>query len=215
MTGCNEATAWMLPWFIENFRKHNTDIPIIFFDFGVDAATSAWMETTKQFDAIIRLKRPPKVGGWFLKPRALLESPTEYTVWIDTDCEVLGDLSGIFNYIENGKLAMAVDKPWTKRHGEQWHNSGVIGVRRKPEILRKWVHECEHAPKRGDQETLHAMLPTPLDKMVSITDIPNEYNWLRVQLQNDNEDSPNKKIMHWTGSKGKDVIKEKIKGNYE
>lgn len=210
LTGCDQNNAWQLPWFIENYRKHN-DTPICFCDFGVDQATIAWMQHSKAFDLFLQIKNV-KVGGWFLKPYALYHSPAPKTCWIDTDCEVLGDISGVFDYIEPGKLAMAIDRPWTKRSGEQWHNSGVVGVQGKPEVLRKWMNAIETEPKRGDQETLHAMLPTPLDKMVNITEIPNKYNWLRVQLENDKEDSSNKLIMHWTGKKGKDKIQDKIKG---
>ncbi len=210
ITGCDQNNAWMLPWFIENYRKHN-DTPICFCDFGVDQATIAWMQTTKVFDLFLQIK-DVKVGGWFLKPYALFHSPAPTTVWLDTDCEILGDISGVFDHVEPGKLAMAIDRPWSKRSGEEWHNSGVVGVKGKPEILRKWMNEVQHNPKRGDQETLHAMLPTPLDKMINITEIPNKYNWLRVQLENDKEDSKDKLVMHWTGKKGKDKIKDKIKG---
>ena len=210
MTGCDQSQAWMLPWFIENYRKHN-DTPICFCDFGVDQSTIAWMQTTKVFDLFLQIK-DTKVGGWFLKPYALYHSPSPTTVWLDTDCEVLGDISSVFDHVEAGKLAMAIDRPWQKRHKEDWHNSGVVGVKGKPEILRKWMNEVQHSPKRGDQETLHAMLPTPLDKMINITEIPNKYNWLRVQLENDKEDSQDKLVMHWTGKKGKDRIKDKIAG---
>ena len=210
MTGCDESQAWMLPWFIENYRKHN-NTPICFCDFGVDAATLAWMQSQKVFDLYLRFNES-KIGGWFLKPAAMYHSPAPSTCWIDTDCEVLGDISGVFAYIEPGKLAMGIAKPWTKRSGEQWHNSGVVAFEGKPEILKRWVRAIETDPQRGDQETLHKMLPTPLDKLINIVDIPNKYNWLRVQLENDKEDSKDKLIMHWTGKKGKDRIREKIKG---
>ena len=55
------------------------------------------------------------------------------------------------------------------------------------------------------------MLGDDLGRRVYIKELPNEYNWLRVQLVNDKEDSTNKKIMHWTGEKGNIIIREKIK----
>jgi hypothetical protein len=209
MTGCDQSQVWMLPWFIENYRKHN-DTPICFCDFGVDQSTIAWMQATKVFDLYMKFE-DTKVGGWFLKPYAMYNSPAPNTCWIDTDCEVLGNISGIFGYIKPGKLSMAIDRPWSKRSGEQWHNSGVVAFKGKPDVLKKWVRAIETDRKRGDQETLHAMLPTPLDKMINIEDLPNKYNWLRVQLENDKEDNKDKLIMHWTGKKGKDRIREKIK----
>ena len=34
ITGCDENTEWMPPWFVENYKAHN-DIPLVFADFGV------------------------------------------------------------------------------------------------------------------------------------------------------------------------------------
>ena len=67
----------------------------------------------------------------------------------------------------------------------------------------KWILESKEV---GDQEVLYEKLDQ-LQKLTYINPIPNEYNWLRVQLENDNENSWNKKIVHWTGYKGKERIK--------
>ena len=50
-----------------------------------------------------------------------------------------------------------------------------------------------------------------LTRMIHIEDLPNMYNWLRIQIEHDNHDSKKKKIMHWTGNKGKKIIKEIMK----
>ena len=73
------------------------------------------------------------------------------------------------------------------------------------------VKAVRENPTVGDQETLHLMLGDDLGRTIYMREIPNEYNWLRVQLVNDNQDSVKKKIMHWTGPKGNMIIKEKIK----
>ena len=44
-----------------------------------------------------------------------------------------------------------------------------------------------------------------------INELPNKWNWLRLQIEHDNEDSNDKKIMHWTGAKGNDRIKGLMK----
>jgi hypothetical protein len=63
----------------------------------------------------------------------------------------------------------------------------------------------------GDQEVLHAMLrDDPLKKRIYIEDLPNIYNWLRIQLL-DGQDSSKKKIIHWTGFKGKEHIRGLIR----
>ena len=42
-----------------------------------------------------------------------------------------------------------------------------------------------------------------------ITELPQEYQWLRISL-NKGKDSPNKKVIHWTGPKGKKFIREHL-----
>lgn len=206
ITGCDSNTEWQLKWFLENYLKYN-DTPIVFADFGVSDDMRAWIYQVSEFANILSLPKQT-ASGWFYKPSALLESPGHETCWLDTDIQVLGDLSGIFEYVEENKLTMVEDKPWSKRRGEKWHNSGVVAIRNKPAILHKWVRECRGRPKVGDQEVLHEIVNlNPLLRMTHIADAPNIYNWLRIQLL-DGEDSASKLAMHWTGQKGKDQIRK-------
>lgn len=211
VTGCDEKTEWQLFWFIDNYYKHNT-IPMAIADFGMSEAMKNRIKTMNHPAVFCYMDIPVEEGvkGWFGKPQAMLSAPGKKCVWIDTDCEILGNIERIFNYIEPNKLTMAVDKPWLKRRGEIWHNSGVVGFMHKPEILKNWAEQCKANPEVGDQEVLHSML-NPITKITYINDLPNEYNWLRLQVEHDNEDSPKKKIMHWTGQKGNDRIKGKMK----
>ena len=84
ITGCDSKTNWMLDWFKEGYSKHN-DTPLHVFDFD------------KEFD---------KAKGWFKKPAAMMAAArmADMVCWLDTDCEVLGNLDGIFNYVEPEKL---------------------------------------------------------------------------------------------------------------
>ena len=106
---------------------------------------------------------------------------------------------------------MVEDKPWSKRRGEYgaWYNSGVVGFIGKPSILKQWSKWILESKEVGDQEVLYEKLDQ-LQKLTYINPIPNEYNWLRLQLEHDNQNSWNKKIVHWTGYKGKERIKEFI-----
>lgn len=208
ITGCDSNTEWMLRWFAKNYAKHN-DTEIGFVDFGVTEEMRAWVYQESPFNFIVDVPRQ-RVNGWFLKPKALMKTPREEVCWVDTDIHVLGDISGIFNYLEEGKLAMVEDKPWSKRRGETWHNSGIVGIKGKPPILSDWVNACYESPKVGDQEVLHEMLmESPLKRISNIVDLPNIYNWLRIQLL-DGNDNPNKLCMHWTGQKGKLEIRKLI-----
>lgn len=203
LTGADSNTEWMLPWFFENYKKHN-DTPLIFADFGVTDLDYV----RENVHAVMNLTNIQE-QGWFKKPKAMLHCPAKRTVWIDTDCEVLGDLSNIFSFLHPGKLNMVEDKPWSRRMRETWYNSGIVGFVDKPKILGEWAKQVQDNPQRGDQETLHAMLD-PLSQMTYINPIPNIYNWLRVQLENDEQDNDSKLVMHWTGAKGKDRIREKM-----
>ena len=150
------------------------------------------------------------IKGWFGKPMAMLKAPGKKCFWIDTDCEVLGNINKMFDYIEPNKLTMAIDRPWLKRRKEEWFNSGVVGFDRKPDILKQWTEKVGASPDVGDQEVLHKML-NPITRMTYIKELPNEYNWLRLQVEHDDEPATNAKIMHWTGEKGNDRIRGKMK----
>ena len=62
---------------------------------------------------------------------------------------------------------------------------------------------------RGDQEVLYKMMQDRPEYNDFIVKMPLEYQWLRVSLAN-GYDSPNKKIIHWTGPMGKQHIRENL-----
>ena len=78
-----------------------------------------------------------------------------------------------------------------------------------PKILRDWAYITEHSNLRGDQEVLKQMIEEDPSYHNMIVLMPIEYQWLRIQLAM-GQDSPNKKIVHWTGPSGKKHIREKL-----
>ena len=200
ITGCDSKTQWQLKWFVENFQKHNSNAELMIWDFGMNG--NPYPQITQ------KLKSQDQ--GWFKKPRAMFEASkmSDYVCWLDTDCEVRDNIEDIFDYIEPNKLAMVEDVPWSRRRGEKWHNSGVVGFIDKPVILHEWCKAVQIKKEVGDQEVLHSIL-NPITKLKYIKDLPNEYNVMRVQVDNDNY-SGSKKIMHWTGQKGKVRIRSMI-----
>lgn len=199
ITGCDENTEWMLPWFVDNFRMHNkTDL--IIFDFGMS-------KEAKRVYGPHPLKSTSK--GWFKKPAAMIEASklSEKVFWLDTDCHVQGPIDDLFNYIEPNKLAMVEDVPWSKRRESKWHNSGVVGFQGRPVILDEWAAEVAFNPAVGDQEVLHGLLGNPLRKEIYIKDLPRRYNTLRLDLI-DGSQPDDIAIMHWTGAKGKEMIRD-------
>lgn len=211
ITGCDTNTEWQLPWFIENYSKYNT-ISLCVADFGMSESMLNFVDNHPYVYCIMHMQKEESENSkaWFYKPIAMSNVPAKKGVWLDTDCQVLGNIEGIFNHIEKNKLSMAVDRPWLLRRKEEWHNSGVVGFEGKPEILTQWAKECKNNPVVGDQEVLHSIL-NPITKMTYIKELPNIYNWLRLQIENDGEDSKDKKIMHWTGQKGNDRIRGLMK----
>lgn len=205
VTGCDAKTEWMLPWFLSRYKKHNKT-PIFFANFGV---SEMGLNTVSALCHEFINLTDTRDRGWFKKPNAIIEAArrAHKVCWLDTDCEVLGDLSGIFDYTEPGKLAMAEDKPWSKRRGETWHNTGVVAVEGQPVILKEWAEAIRKAPVVGDQEVLHSILRQDLRRMTYVVNLPQEYNWMRLMLV-DGQDNKKKKVMHWTGEKGKQHIKE-------
>jgi len=204
ITGCDRNTEWQLPWFIENFRKHMPDEELMVFDFG--------METQGQFADIRKsLRGDEGMQGWFMKTSALVRASSfaENICWLDTDCEIRDDITDIFDRVEDHKLALAIDRPWTTRRPDSgdWYNSGVVAYKNTkgiPNVLLDWRDRCRDTNLVGDQEVLHSML-SPLAKMVYVTTLPNEYNVLRLQIQDST--CPKKiRVMHWTGKKGNDHI---------
>lgn len=205
LTGADMNTEWQLPWFFENYKKHN-DTPILFADFGVIDRDAI----EPHVHAIIDMTKVQE-RGWFKKPKALYHAPAQKLVWLDTDCQVLQDISSIFDLLQPDQLNMVEDRPWAKRRGGVQFNSGVVGIIQKPIILGMWANWISEGSEVGDQETLTANL-NPITQIKYINPLPNEYNWLRLQIENDNEPATNAKIIHWTGQKGNDRIRRLMNG---
>lgn len=200
VTGCDSNNEWQLPWFFENYKKHN-DTPLVFADFGVSD-----IEAVKpHVHAVIDLTRIEE-KGWFKKPKAIAHCPAQQKVWLDTDCEIRGNIGGIFGLLKPNMLNMVEDKPWAKRRGGVQYNSGVVGVIGNPVILNMWAQWIKEGNAVGDQETLTANL-NPITSIKYINPLPNEYNWLRLQIENDNEPATDARVVHWTGQKGNDRIR--------
>lgn len=205
ITGCDSNNEWQLPWFFENYKKHN-DTPLVFADFGVED-----IEAVKpHVHAVVNLTKVEE-KGWFKKPKAIFHCPAKQKVWLDTDCEIRGNISGIFGLLKPQMLNMIEDKPWAKRRGGVQYNSGVVGVIDKPVILGMWAQWVQEGGEVGDQEVLTANL-NPITAIKYINSLPNEYNWLRLQIENDNEPATNARVVHWTGAKGNDRIRSMING---
>ena len=211
LTGCDYNTEWQLPWFIENFTKHSTGILQVA-DFGMTDDMLDFIEHHPRFGKqIYILSFENKLSGWFKKPRAIYNATNDgfNVCWLDTDCQIDGDLDSIWNYFESGRLGMVVDRPWTKRRPDngEWYNSGVVLSDRNP-TLTTWMRSCEEDQTESDQYILYHM-HTPIERLSKIYPIPHEYNTLRLDYI-DNVAVDNPIIIHHTGKKGNDVIRQQL-----
>ena len=200
ITGADVNHEDLLPWWLYNIKTHNPDIDVMIYDFGISPAILEYLKGNK-----VKVS-PPMVHGkkaWFFKPRAMLETPHDYVCWIDADCEVLEPIDDIFKYPTDTKMALTKDlvRP-------MYWATGVNVVKGKPDILKRWVERCENNPKGtiGDQECLGDMIGVSEEFII---EMPQEYQWLRLMLQ-EGYDSPDKKIIHWTGPKGKLHIRTRL-----
>ena len=192
ITGCDKNTRWMLPWFEKNFYNHNPDASLHVFDFD-------------------------ELGdGWYCKPTAMVLASmmSDKVCWLDTDCEVKTNIMSIFDKIIPNKLTMVEDQPWTMRRKEVWHNSGVVAFQGKPVILNHWQQEIsmiveDRGPMYGDQDVLHELVRTGLNRQIHINTISKKWNTLRLDLIDGNAPK-DIKIMHWTGKMGKDEIRKQM-----
>tara|TARA_B100001093_G_scaffold310677_3_gene296492 strand:+ start:5937 stop:6575 length:639 start_codon:yes stop_codon:yes gene_type:complete len=200
ITGCDANTQWQLPWFVDNFKKHNPNAELLIFDFGMK---------NNPFPTMSK-KHLNSDRGWFKKPSALMKASlvADKVCWLDTDCEVRANIEDVFNQTEKNKICMAEDVPWTKRRGGKWYNSGVIVYEGAPTILGRWATEVAYRPERGDQEVLHSMLDD-MQKFIHIKDLPRNYNTLRIDLI-DGSQPKQIKVMHWTGQKGNEEIRKQM-----
>jgi hypothetical protein len=202
ITGCDHKTQWQLPWFFDNLKRFSKT-KLVVYDFGMS-------EEMKRVFAAQPMQGDEK--GWFKKPKAMIEASkiAKKVCWLDTDCQVLGPVDEIFDYVEPNKLAMAQDVPWSKRREETWHNSGVVAFQNRPNILDEWYASVKAKPKVGDQEVLHDLVKDGMRRSIHITDLPRKYNTLRLDII-DGSMPKDHVIMHWTGAKGKIKIEKMIK----
>ena len=209
LVGADDQLEDLLPWWYANVRKHNPNIDVTVADFGLTQNGKHWAETNA--DKVLTYERHPKYA-WFYKPTAMVDCPYEYTCWLDLDCEVLKPVDEIFNYPTDEKMALTQDVVRGNPDpdpGRFWWATGVNVVKGKPKILRDWAYHTKHSDQRGDQEVLHQMIEVNPEYNNMIIKMPLEYQWLRISLVN-RHDSPDKKIIHWTGPVGKRHIRENL-----
>ena len=161
--------------------------------------------------------------GWFNKVRLFYKTHEIFgdsnICWMDTDCEIRRCPTGIFDHIEDNKVTMCVDRPWTE-HGSPWSPQGNLRTMVQqwsgriqgstPGTLAYWLMECERGDHRGDQEALYHYLNGDAGRrFTNIVEAPAKYNMLRLDVEQ-GRGPDDATVMHWTGHKGKEEIKRQM-----
>ena len=72
----------------------------------------------------------------------------------------------------------------------------------------EYARRVKHDLLAKGSEALEDMISN--DTHPHITELPQEYQWLRISL-NQGKDSPTKKVIHWTGPVGREHIRKNLK----
>ena len=202
LTGVDSNHEEFIEWWLNNALKHNKNENIGVWDFGMTKGKR--QKIMKEYPEVwfsIPLEKR-KDSGWFYKLHAVIDAPEKRVAWLDVDCEILTSIEDVFELVPLGTIGLTRD--WVR---DNWWATGVIVVNDRPDLLYEWNNRLLAGDDiRGDQEALKDLVAR--NKHPEIQELPQEYQWLRISL-NSKIDSPNKKVIHWTGPKGR----EHIRGN--
>lgn len=218
--GIDKNQEWMLNWWWENYKKYN-DYPVLFVDFGMTQEGAGWCKQRGDFAVVEDF--PGCTKNWFKKPLACLESIFETAIWLDTDCEVRGNLEPIFKYTEKRKVAATIDRGTP----QMWYdilpeniivyNSGIVAFKHGELAIHKWglmtLLMTKLTPEvdkiwlpTGDQEILALSLRQYAKDRVS----PLPVDLVRLRIEPDGKIYENCLIKHWTGPVGKEEIRKQF-----
>jgi len=153
VTACDKAYEWLLPWWLENVRKWSA-LPVAVVDIGLSPQMQTWV---LERGYLLHFDGPPLqptdhksfglLHGW--KPFAAIKSPFEETLFLDADCEVVGEVDGAFDALSGCDFAIAADQMFHHLKDaekmdtdETMCNSGVWVCRRGSEIVTEWAKSC-------------------------------------------------------------------------
>ena len=192
LTGADANQEWLLPWWYENVRKHN-DCPVVFADFGLSSEMRSWCSERGQ---VVEVQEVPGLT-WHKKPFAILESPFKRTLWLDADCEVRGELGGMYPYCDKGiGLTLDPHSRTCKQPGAL--ATGVVACSHGEPGIEEWCKVILLRQYRGDQEAFDAIRDRLSDRILVM---PRHFQRLRLDGESDQA-----LVMHWTGAKGKERI---------
>ena len=234
LVGSDQSQEWLLDWFYHSFRKYNPVCPIAFADFGMSEKGKRWCEAKGERFQIPKIPILQRAGlafegerweewkldksrltiespAYFRKPAAILQSPFERTLWLDLDCQILGNLNALLSLpLAEGRLAAApcgsfcyiknLSRELVCRVAK--YNTGVILTEKKSPLLEQWASLIDgtiaFCTDEGSLSFLADRGRTPITKLNHV------YNW-PVYVWGENAGAL---IYHWLGEKAKCHLKK-------
>ena len=227
--GSDAKQEWLLPWWWSRLRDHSMD-RVAFCDFGMTEEARQWCRERGELISmpLIPHQIAPKESFsiefiqvweknytdtvwdlrhvWFKKPFACLGTPFQRSIWLDLDCEVVGNLEPLFQMC-NRESQIGIVREFTKAHYPQFHpdahyNSGVIVFEHGLPLIEKWASGAlESTDQFGGDDVLLSHLIN--STRIPVVEIPNIYNW-RIS-QGINLDAV---VWHWMRDGGKTFIQK-------
>ena len=205
ITGVDHSHEDLLEWWLKNvYKHHNYNVEVGVMDFGMSPALRGRLEDNypATFSRPFNGTKARKIG-WFYKVQAVMDCPSKSVCWLDVDCQILTDISDVFNLVPPGMIGLTRDIV-----RGNWWATGVIVVNDRPSLLEHWDRRLNADDGiRGDQEALYELVGNKEHEQIQ--ELPQDYQWLRISL-NKGKDSPTKKVIHWTGPRGKQFIRDHL-----
>lgn len=221
LTGCDINHEWMLKWWWTNYRKANA-YPVTFIDFGMSKAAKSWCE---KHGTIISLRKPfigtppsstsvyalRKRKIWLSKPKALLHTPYQKTIWIDLDAQVKLPLTRLFTLCPKDTLALCPELSFREQAEKESNllpieassfNTGVIVYPKAASALFLWAESAKQSTSLGDQDLLSYLI---FKKKIPIKLFSSIFN--RIHPEPDGDDVV---IYHYASQMGQSALLEKL-----
>jgi len=204
---------WLLPWWFEGFRKHN-DLPVAFADYGMSTAMHEWCA---QRGLIVDLTDVPVPLLSFRKPFAILRAPFREMLCLEPDCEVRGPVAPLLDRCRDSRLGLAPAAPGRSVAAEaeggwfamcppdtpMW-DAGIVAVCHGHSVIADWAAETlagKHA-YRGDNEALALVVARG---GYGVDQIPPTLAFNRHRGPDNGAT-----VFHWTGPRGKVLLKQRL-----
>lgn len=201
---------------VRSVRRHSPSLPVALFT----DATSLGVQVSSLFDHLIDIEQPHPRS----KVDCLWQSPFERTVYLDSDTEVVADITDMCELLDRFDIALAhaharfrpaTQARWTHDIPQAFpqFNSGVIAFRGTDDtraVLKEWSAAYASAGFFKDQVTLRELL---WRSDLRIATLPPEYNVrYRKYLMMWREDEARPRILHLQRAKPTEKLRRRSVG---